>query len=231
MSQTERTIQGYNCIFTGSERRKPEITAAMLSCYEFLKLEDVLERADVIFILGGSTVGPARKAAELYKSGYANKIAFISTGGNFGGHKIWGMTEDKKYKEELERLGIPSEAIISKGLTTNTKDEAREAVPFLRNNGVDPQKIILVSRPVHQRRAWATFEKQQPGIKYINCPADEPLNNNDRAIKRRLTEEVQRLSEYTAKGDITAQDIPPRIKEAVKILKEDLNVEKFKIQG
>lgn len=127
---------------------------------KFLRLEDCPEKADIIFILGGSTLSSAVHAAELYHNDYAPKIAFISIGGHFGGNRVWGIPEYVKYRETLNSLSIPDESILSAGLSENTLEEAKQAIPFLRGRGIDPTKIILVSRPVHQRRAWATFSKQ-----------------------------------------------------------------------
>ena len=130
-----------------------------------------LRKADVIFILGGSSLAPVNRAGELCLQGYAPKIAFISTGGRFGGERIWGMPENEKYKEVLLGMGVLADAILTKGLTTNTLVEAKMAIPFLREQGLDPKSIILVSRHFHQRRAYATFRKQHQDVTYINAPS------------------------------------------------------------
>jgi uncharacterized SAM-binding protein YcdF (DUF218 family) len=187
---------------------------------EYLKLEDSPQAVDVIFILGGASLCPVRRAAELYKQGYAKKIAFISVGGNYGGNKIWGKSEDKVYKETLIRLGIPEEAIISKGLTDNTLEEAKAAIPFLVKKGIKLKRMILVSRPAHQRRAYATFSKQHPKIRYINCPANERINIKD----NRPVEEVDRLIRYAKKGDIKKQKIPVEVKMAVERMRIEFNI-------
>lgn len=117
---------------------KESFEAAATKVYDFLNVNDKPEKANVIFILGNSTLTPVEKAAELYHAGYAPKIAFISTGGNFGGQVAFGMPKNQKYKEVLLEKGIPEKAIISDGLTTNTLVEAQTAIPFLRQHGIDP---------------------------------------------------------------------------------------------
>lgn len=109
---------------------------------KFLRLEDRPEKADVIFILGGSTLSPVVRAAELYHSGYAPKIAFISIGGRFGGNHVWGIPEYIKYHETLLGLGIPEKSIISEGLSSNTLEEAKQAIPFLIKRGVLIQQML-----------------------------------------------------------------------------------------
>ena len=205
---------------------KPEMSeklkTAIETFFNFLRIEDQPEPSDSIFILGGSSLAPVEKAAELYKAGYSSHIAFISTGGKFGGDKVWGKSEDKKYHEVLEGLNIPPEAITSEGMTTNTLAEAKAAIPFLKEHGIEPKQIILVSRPIHQRRAFATFRQQHPDVKYINCPADEPLDINDPDTVQRLVAEAERLLDYSKKEDIEKQEIPLEILKAAATIRMDL---------
>lgn len=179
---------------------------------EFLRLEDQPEKSDVIFILGGSSLAPVRYAAKLYHKGFAPYIAFISIGGYFGGDKVWGVPEHIKYRQVLNNLGIPDTSIFSAGLSTNTLEEAKQTIPFLKENGIDAKKIILVARQVNQRRAWATFSKQQPDIKFINCPAPEHINDIE---PNRLVNEIGRLIIYSAKGDLLQVHIPDDILSSV----------------
>lgn len=118
------------------------------------------------------------------------------------------MPENKKYRETLLELGVPEDAIISEGLTTNTLAEAKAAIPFMKERGVHTEQVILVSRPIHQRRAFATFSQQHPNIKYLNCPADEMLDISHPESVKRLVDEAERLLDYSKKGDIGKQEIP-----------------------
>lgn len=201
-----------------SERLKK----AVETFFNFLRIEDKPESSDSIFILGGASLAPVTKASELYKAGYSSKIGFISTGGNFGGDKVWGIPEDKKYREVLLQAGVPATDIVSKGLTSNTLAEARAAVPFLKEGGIDPKKVILVARPTHQRRAFDTFRQQNPDTTFINCPADEPLDFNDIGTMKRLVAEAERLLDYSKKGDIAKQDIPIEILKSAAIIRMEL---------
>lgn len=185
-----------------------EIDNSVARVLEFLRLENNPEKADVIFILGGSSLAPVIRAAELYHAGYAPNIAFISIGGRFGGDHIWGVPEYVKYRETLHDLNVPEKSILSASLSENTLEEAKEAMPFLKRGGINPTKVILVSRPVHQRRAWATFSKQNPTIQFINCPAQELASNTE---LDRLVAEIDRLIAYGAKGDLLETEIPANI--------------------
>lgn len=199
-----------------------QLEKAVETFFGYLNLKDKPEKADVIFIVGGSSIKPTEKAAQLYKDGYAKKIAFTALGGTYGGDKIWGMPEYEMYKKTLINLGIKEDAIVTRGLATNTLNEAQEAIPFLTENNIDVKKMILVSRPVHQRRAFATFEKQHPEVKYINCPADEPLDLNDLDTRKRLVAEAERLLDYSKKNDLEKQEIPYGVLRAAATIRMDL---------
>lgn len=203
------------------EKRDNQLKEAIEIFFNYLKIEDQPEKSDAIFILGGSSLEPVKRAAQLYRDGYAQKISFISTGGRFGGEKVWGIPENDKYRELLLELDVPEGAIVSKGLTANTLAEAKAAIPFMKEKGISPKQVILVSRPIHQRRAFATFSQQYPEVKYLNCPADEALDMKDPENAKRLVAEAERLLDYSKKGDIEKQKIPIEVlKAAAKIRME-----------
>jgi len=208
-------------IIKSHEEKRVELEKAIRTFFDYLRVEDKLEKSDAIFILGGSTIAPAEKAAELYKQGYAKYIVALAKRGTFSNPE-WQVDEHQKYREVLEGLGVPSEAILTESIGTNTKIEAQEAIPFLKKKGIDPKQMILVSRPIHQRRAWGTFQAQHPDIKYINCPADEPLDINDLDTRKRLVAEAERILKYAKKGDVQRQEIPHATLRAAAIIRMDL---------
>ena len=206
------------------EEQPQALEQAAQTFFNYLNITDQPEEADVIFIVGGSSIKPTEKAAQLYKAGYAKKIAFVAIGGTFGGDKVWGMSEYEMYKKTLMELGIEEDAIMYSGLGTNTKVEAQKAIPFLAENNVNVKKMILVSRPIHQRRAFATFENRHPEVKYINCPANEPLDLNDLDTKKRLVAEAERILDYSKKGDLQKQEIPYAVLRTAALIRRHLRV-------
>ncbi len=183
--------------------------------YRWLRIETekFSARHDAIFVVGGGSEAPLYRAMELYENGYAKVIAFTSCGGNFGGNLVWGHIELEYYRNFFQKRGVPPSALFSPRAsgewTNNTLDEARTAVPFLtRCLKSEPRNIILCSRPVHQRRAWLTFRKQHPGIKYTNCPGDELLSVE---LLPRIMGELKRIREYGYKGDTERCAIPDEV--------------------
>lgn len=171
--------------------------------------------------MGGSSILPVDKAAQLYKKSWAKYIAFCSVGGTFTNHK-WKDGEAKAYHKRLIKLGVPRKSILWEGLTTNTLDEVKTSVKFIKKKGVDIKTMILVDRPVHQLRAFATFTRWYPKIKYINIPSDEQFSVSKK-LAMRLNIELERIIGYGKKGDIIKQKIPNEVKLAKRILEHYKN--------
>ena len=206
---------------TNPKRVNAKVKSAAIKIWDFLKIKDAAHKADAIFILGSSSLLPVTKAAELYKKGFSKKIVFISTGGTFTNPK-WKAGEAKTYLRKLLSLGIPKKDILWAELTSNTLDEAKRGIRFMRKKGLNPKKVILVDRPVHQRRAYATFKKQNPKVNFINVSSDEKFHPSSSLIGRLLAE-VERLETYAKKGDFERQYLDKDIRVAYKILKSFLN--------
>ena len=126
-----------------------------------LIVEKPLERADVILVLGGSSVYLERteKAAEIYKQSVAPRIVLTDDGEKTG----WSRTEKRNipYVEMAQRnlvaLGIPAESIeIIKPVGSGTIYEARA---FKEKSGQENWKrILIVTSAYHTRRAAQTFD-------------------------------------------------------------------------
>jgi uncharacterized SAM-binding protein YcdF (DUF218 family) len=133
----------------------------------FLLVEKPVEKADVIWILGGSSAYLERtqKAAELYKQGISNKI-FVVDDGIFGG---WNDGEKRNLpffeisKRELIANGVIESAIeIVKPIGDGTNYEAQLFAEKNLDNHV--KSLILVTSPYHTKRALWTFQHLNPNI-------------------------------------------------------------------
>ena len=127
-----------------------------------LIVEKPLEKADAILILGGSSTFTERtqKAAELYKSGVADKV-LLTDDGTRGG---WNRAEQTNLKfvemarRNLIAQDVPAENIeILEPTVTATVDEARLLDEAARTRNL--KKIMLVTSAYHTRRALWIFEK------------------------------------------------------------------------
>lgn len=201
-----------------------KLKQAVKIVYDYLSISDIPEEADCIFLVGGSSLLPTKKVVELYKKGYATKIFFDTKGGTFSNPEFMKQGgEAVVFHNELLKLGVKNDDIFYKNKAMNTLEEVLMAIPLMKENGINPKSIILVDRPIHQRREWACFKKHFPEIKYINCPADEACDYSDETIKR-IIMEMQRLEKYAIKGDLEFQKIPKVVAEAYNILTENFKV-------
>lgn len=67
----------------------------------------------------------------------------------------------------LHQHGIPASSLIDEGLSRNTYENALYSAALLRRNRL--QRILLVTSPIHMRRAAACFNRQ--GLIVIPAPA------------------------------------------------------------
>lgn len=128
----------------------------------FLIVEKPLEKADAIFVFGGSSVyiERTRKAAELFKQGVSNKI-FLTDDGTRGG---WSRAEQRNpsfvelAENELIKQGVPAENIeILQPQVSGTIDEARLLTETIKAK--NPNSVLLVTSGYHTRRAFWICEK------------------------------------------------------------------------
>ncbi len=181
--------------------------------WKYLAIHDEPRKADAIFLVGSSSLKPVLKSAALFHEGFAPKIAFLAKDGTFSGAQQWGMTETEKYRQILAEMNVPSDAIVFQDDVTkqalNTKEEALRMKGLLQRHNIDPKAVILVARPIHQRRALATFMQANEGTDFINCPANEELDITSLQELKRLEQEIERLLDYgVKKDDLKRQEIP-----------------------
>lgn len=128
----------------------------------FLIIEKSIEKADAIWVLGGSSAYLERTklAAEFYKKGVAPKI-FVVNDGVFSG---WNPEEKKNLpfyelsRRELISNGVPNEAIeVLSENVTGTDWEAKLSAKIVKEKQM--KSLLLVTSAYHSRRAFWTFER------------------------------------------------------------------------
>lgn len=126
---------------------------------EFIFLEDIPEKADIILVAGGRHPGLAEKAAELYLGGFAPYI--LISGGPNPRMTEW-KSEYEKIKDECLKMGIPETAILKEDKALNTFDNARNSWAVIQEKGLSISKAILVCKSHHARRALLTYQTVFP---------------------------------------------------------------------
>ena len=129
---------------------------------KWLVVEDPLQPAVAIAVLGGKMPFRAMEAAELYRAGYAPEVWLPGPEGPAEHEPITRMgfrpSEPDLYYKVLERLGVPRRAVrVLKPSAKNTRQEMIIISHALREAGGG--RVIVVTSPTHTRRARVVWTR------------------------------------------------------------------------
>jgi uncharacterized SAM-binding protein YcdF (DUF218 family) len=131
----------------------------------FLIVRDRLENADLIVVLGGDDNGErVKEGVSLYRKGYSKK--FIMSGGSVA----WNVNAAENMRKQATFMSVPDNSIIIEKESESTLENAKFSLPIAEKEGA--KKVILVTSPMHSRRARRVFNKLflSKGIKIISWP-------------------------------------------------------------
>ncbi len=171
----------------------------------FLAKRDTLQKADAIVVLCGNGFERIQFALSLYKDQFAKKLLLVGT---------TGSRPAKEMAQYAKEYGVPEQDIMLELDSRNTKENALNVLKTARDE--QWSKIILVTSPHHQLRAYLTFKKvwslSPNTVNIINYP---PLNYSwfDRIESSRdknkkvlrifyFFTEWYRIFKYRLKGDL-----------------------------
>ncbi len=177
---------------------------------EFIFVEDVPEKADVIFVPGSRKIENAIRAAELYKAGYAPYVLpsgrFSTVYGSFKGvperyaddYPDEYATEWAFLRAVLMKHGVPDEAILREDMATYTWENAQFSRDVLKAAGLPCRTAILCCHAFHARRALLYYQAAMPETRFIVCPVQTPGCTREDWFRTekgraRVMGEVQRL--------------------------------------
>ncbi len=147
----------------------------------FIFVSDEPEKADAIFLPGGSFSEQPEYAAKLYHEGFAKWL--VPSGGISVKRKKWPGVQSKSdmyngdYQSDCEfftdvllKNGVPISAIIGEDKSGHTRDNA-----FLSRKAVDEKKIdiktaLIVCKAFHARRCLMLYQMAFPDVKIKVCP-------------------------------------------------------------
>ena len=134
--------------------------------WNYMKLHERPEPCDAILALGSHDDNVAKRATELFKAGYSNKIIF--SGG------IGRVTKDYFVEPEADRfsliamsLGVPKDAIFIENQSQNTGENFQFTDDLIHEKGLEISTLLVITKPASERRIRATFDKQMPRYKGI----------------------------------------------------------------
>ncbi len=119
----------------------------------WLSPQSHLARVDaIVAISGGETDSRARTAIKLYQDGYAPKIIFSGAALD-----RLGPSNAVQMRRLAEDADVKTSDIIIDETATNTSQNASAVTKIIRDHNY--HKIILVTSPYHQRRAFISFSR------------------------------------------------------------------------
>jgi len=128
---------------------------------KFLMVKDDVQKADAVVILSGDwKFDRERKAIDLYKKGFADKIIRVLEMENISFEVIKRLlnsevTQGQIYTKFFETNGVNKESVIlGDAVATSTFDELKAARGIILKNHF--KSIILVTSDYHMRRALIT---------------------------------------------------------------------------
>lgn len=201
----------------------PTPAEALEALIAYLAVRDHPRRADLIVGLGSDSADVADHAATLHRLGLAPLILFSGGRGRLTG--ALPGTEAEFLKERAIECGVAPEDILLEATSTNTLENIRFTAALLRRGGLEPRRVILITQPVLQRRAWATALRQWREVECLNCPppANAGLDWGDpdriARIQALALGEIERLRRYAATGDIEPQRLPAGVERACRTIR------------
>ncbi len=195
--------------------------------WDYLRLGEEPQKADCIVGFGNFNVNIARRAAELYHQGYADKILF--TGGL--GRNTLGMLpepEAVRFAKVAMECGVPEDALILEDKSTNTAENIRFTHDLLAKMGLPHDHLLGVHQPFMERRIKAAFGVYWPEVKLtvtspqVTIPeyleAAKVQGVTERASIEVIVGDFQRMELYVQKGWQVPQEIPETAWEAFREL-------------
>ena len=151
---------------------------------EFIFLEDLPEKADLIIVPGNTWPQPARRAAALYHEGMAPYIVvsgrYSKGQQTFAGAACEGdhykgayMTEADFLTDVLIREGVPETAVLQERKAEFTLENARYIRRLLEEKKMTVKKALICCQAFHARRCRMYFEYvfQDTDVEFLMCPA------------------------------------------------------------
>ncbi|MCR3718365.1 MULTISPECIES: YdcF family protein [Prauserella salsuginis group] len=195
------------------------VRADVETLWDFHRVDDPLQPADVAVGLGSHDGGVAVHAAELYRRGLFPLLVFTgatkpTTAGRFP------RGEAVHFREIAIRHGVPDEAVHIETEATSTVQNIDNTRALLTAEGVTPRSVLLVSRPYQQRRAQAVAAARWPGVDIRCSGARQDLDTYLAAIGEpdlvaaMLVGDTQRLELQSRSGEIAPAHIPGDVRRA-----------------
>jgi len=159
------------CFFCGAAHLTGGLLALglfTLRVGHFLTVDDTLSHADAIVVLA-SGVSRTRHAVDMFNLGYAPLVVFSDATLRDVG---LACSSAQLSLEDAQELGLPEGAALIAPEAQSTYDEAVNLRGLAQKHGW--RSLIVVTDPLHTRRAARTFRALLPGVAVTISAAPDP---------------------------------------------------------
>lgn len=187
--------------------------------WDYHRLNQKLEKADCILVLGSHDLRIAEYGAKLFLDGWAPLMIFSGGLGHLT-KEIWNEPEADQFARVAINMGVPKEKILIENKSSNTGENIQLTRKLLREKNIDPKKFIVVQKPYMERRSYATFKKvwpekafvvTSPPISFENYPDELRTKENVIGI---MVGDLQRIKLYAERGFQIPQEISSEVWDA-----------------
>ena len=185
--------------------------------WDYLRLGENPQKADCIVAFGNFNTDIARRAAQLYHEGWADRILF--TGGL--GRNTEGLLpepEARRFAAVAMECGVPETAIVLEDRSANTKENIVFTREKLQSLGLPCGRILGVHQPFMERRICAAMGVYWPEVSFsVTSPQVTLAQYLQRALEQGVSREAsicvivgdfQRMDLYARLGYQLPQHIP-----------------------
>lgn len=208
---------------------KEEIINNLEVIWNYMKLNQKLEKCDLIIGCGCANLEIPIKCANLLKEGYASKILFAGGLGKITKNNF-NKSEAEIYREIAIKNGVNEQDIIIEMQSTNTGDNFRFGLKILNDNNIKCDKILIVHKPLNERRTLSSAKAILKGKKILitspDSTFDEYINYLDNQTYEKIYNEIsvivgdiQRLIIYPQFGWQIKNDVPESVLKSYYYLK------------
>ena len=148
---------------------------------DYIFVSDKTQKADVVFLPGGSHPEQPEYAAKLYHMGLVKW--FVPSGGISVKADKWHGVRSKAeiyngeyhsdcefFTDVLVKNGVPMDVIIEENKSGHTRDNAFLSRKAIDKKGVEVETAIIVCKAFHARRCLMLYQMAFPNVDFRVCP-------------------------------------------------------------
>lgn len=142
--------------------------------FDALCIDDIPQPADAIFVFGSPSDARIKKAVELYKDGYVEKIVVSGRGPFYADDTV--AVEARRMATYAREAGVPEQYLIVEPDSITLPDNVKRTIDLMERISFRPKSIIAVATTYIQQRAameWYKFSPWKVSVKMVSASADD----------------------------------------------------------